>query len=95
MSNLIGDDGAVALSEALKASLALTTLDLESNWIGPNGTETLSEVLKINSTPTTLDLMSCNKMRADERKRRSSNCVAVLPVSGNLDEILEQPLFQY
>ncbi|OAQ28114.1 hypothetical protein K457DRAFT_1877166 [Linnemannia elongata AG-77] len=50
MSNLIGDNGAQALSNALKTNSTLTTLDLEDNLIGPIGAQALSEALKTNCT---------------------------------------------
>ncbi|KAK5797292.1 hypothetical protein F5H01DRAFT_385237 [Linnemannia elongata] len=50
--NKIGDNGARALSEALKTNSTLTTLNLESNNIGNNGAQALSRALKINSTVT-------------------------------------------
>ncbi|KAI8598054.1 hypothetical protein EDD21DRAFT_407131 [Dissophora ornata] len=49
-------EGALALSEALKTNTALTTLDLEKNSIGDEGTLALSEALKTNTTLTTLNL---------------------------------------
>ncbi|KAF9927192.1 hypothetical protein FBU30_003438 [Linnemannia zychae] len=58
MSNLIGDSGTQALSEALKINSTLTTLNLKWNPIGDSGAQALSEALKINSTLTTLSLES-------------------------------------
>ncbi|KAH7042934.1 hypothetical protein BKA57DRAFT_495529 [Linnemannia elongata] len=57
-NNSIRDDGAEALSEALKINSTLTTLNLNDNSIGENGAEALSEALNDNSTFTTLDLDS-------------------------------------
>ncbi|KAF9110697.1 hypothetical protein BGX30_007888, partial [Mortierella sp. GBA39] len=54
--NKIGDNGAVALSEALKTNSTMTTLNLRHNRIEDNGAVALSEALKTNSTLTTLDL---------------------------------------
>ncbi|KAF9576916.1 hypothetical protein EC968_000041 [Mortierella alpina] len=51
----IGDNGAQALSAALKNS-ALTALDLRYNRIGDNGAQALSDALMKNSTLTTLYL---------------------------------------
>ncbi|KAF9199684.1 hypothetical protein BGZ59_003765, partial [Podila verticillata] len=46
----------VALSEALKTNLTLTTLNLGFNSIYENGAVALSEALKTNSSLTTLNL---------------------------------------
>ncbi|KAF9992191.1 hypothetical protein BGZ80_008662, partial [Entomortierella chlamydospora] len=54
-NNSIGDNGAQALSEALKTNSTLTTLSLWHDSIGPNGAQALSEALKANSTLTTLN----------------------------------------
>ncbi|KAF9112767.1 hypothetical protein BGX27_002853 [Mortierella sp. AM989] len=54
--NLIGDGGALALSEALKTNTTLTTLDLTNNIIGKEGGLALAEALKTNITLITLDL---------------------------------------
>jgi len=55
--NSVGDNGALALSEALKTNSTPTTLNLMRNWIGDNGAQGLSEALKMtNSTLTTLNL---------------------------------------
>ncbi|KAG0272313.1 hypothetical protein BGZ96_005384, partial [Linnemannia gamsii] len=53
--NSIRDNGAQALSEALKTNSTLTTLDLGCILIGSNGGQALSKALNINSTLTTLD----------------------------------------
>ncbi|KAF9995335.1 hypothetical protein BGZ79_010970 [Entomortierella chlamydospora] len=55
-NSLIGDNGAQALSEALKVNSTLTTLSLYNNSVRDNGAQALSEALKTNSTLTTLDL---------------------------------------
>ncbi|KFH71343.1 hypothetical protein MVEG_01643 [Podila verticillata NRRL 6337] len=55
-TNLIGDNGAQALSEALKINSTLTTLNLRSNFIGDDGAQALAEALKTNSTLSVLDL---------------------------------------
>ncbi|KAF9208864.1 hypothetical protein BGZ49_007297 [Haplosporangium sp. Z 27] len=54
--NLIGNEGALALSEALKINATLITLNLGSNLIGYEGALALSEALKTNATLTTLGL---------------------------------------
>jgi len=59
-NNLISDNGAQALSEALKINSSLTTLNLKSNLIGDSGAQTLAQALKSNSSPTTLDLRRNN-----------------------------------
>ncbi|KAG0354992.1 hypothetical protein BGX24_006759, partial [Mortierella sp. AD032] len=59
-SNSIRDNGAQALSEALKTNSTLTTLNVADNSIGPNGAQALAEALKTNSTLTTLYLGKCS-----------------------------------
>ncbi|KAG0322234.1 hypothetical protein BGZ99_003433 [Dissophora globulifera] len=54
--NSIGDNGAQALSEALKTNSTLITLSLGKNSIRHNGAQALSEALKINSTLINLNL---------------------------------------
>ncbi|KAK5797001.1 hypothetical protein F5H01DRAFT_125986 [Linnemannia elongata] len=54
--NSIGDNGAIALSEALKTNSTLITLELRDNSIGDNGAIALSDALKANSTLTILNL---------------------------------------
>ncbi|KAH7054921.1 hypothetical protein BKA57DRAFT_434545 [Linnemannia elongata] len=56
-NNSIGDNGAQALSEALKTNSTLTTLDLYKSLIGDNGAQALSEALKTNSTVTTTGIV--------------------------------------
>ncbi|KAG0311256.1 hypothetical protein BGZ99_010308, partial [Dissophora globulifera] len=56
IANSIEDNGAQALSEALKINSNLTMLSLNANSIGDNGHQALSKALKINSTLTYLDL---------------------------------------
>ncbi|KAI8594795.1 hypothetical protein EDD21DRAFT_426610 [Dissophora ornata] len=53
---LIGDERALALSEALKTNTTLTILNLQINSIYYEGAQALSEALKTNTTLTTLDL---------------------------------------
>ncbi|KAF9309640.1 hypothetical protein BG006_005038, partial [Podila minutissima] len=57
-SNAIGNNGAQALSEAVKTNPTLTTLSLVNNLLGDSGAPALSGALKINSTLTTLELQS-------------------------------------
>ena len=59
--NHIGDEGVIAISEALKTNSTLTELMLESKWdsknkIGPAGAQALADMLKFNSALTDLDL---------------------------------------
>ena len=63
--NDIGDEGVVAISEALKTNSTLTELGLASspvsaNKIGPAGAQALADMLKVNSALTTLDLYRNN-----------------------------------
>jgi len=53
--NHIGE-GAIALSEALKANRTLTVINLGNNKVGNNGAEALSETLKTNHTLTLIKL---------------------------------------
>ncbi|KAF9307591.1 hypothetical protein BG003_000500, partial [Podila horticola] len=41
--NLIGDNGALALSEALRTNLTMMSLELQNNSIGDNGAEALHQ----------------------------------------------------
>ena len=59
--NGIGDEGVIAISEALKTNSTLTELGLESKWdctnkIGPAGAQALADMLQVNSALTTLNL---------------------------------------
>ena len=59
--NDIGDEGVIAISEALKTNSTLTELGLESkmdskNKIGPAGAQALADMLKVNSALTSLNL---------------------------------------
>ena len=59
--NDIGDEGVIAISEALKTNSTLTELMLESsrnskNKIGPAGAQALADMLKVNSALTSLNL---------------------------------------
>jgi Ran GTPase-activating protein (RanGAP) involved in mRNA processing and transport len=58
---LIEDNGAQALSEALKTNSTLTTLDLSYTSIGSNGAQALSEVLKTNWTLTIIGVSDLTK----------------------------------
>ena len=55
-SNLIGDQGAGLLAEALKSNSTLQSLYLRCNNIGVQGAGLLAEALKSNSTLQSLDL---------------------------------------
>ena len=59
--NNLGDDGAVAIAEALKTNNTLTNLNLSSGQydrikIGPKGARALASMLEVNAKVTTLDL---------------------------------------
>jgi hypothetical protein len=54
--NLIGDDGAKAIAEALKLNTVLTYLDMDINKIGDGGAKAIAEALKVNAVLTTLGL---------------------------------------
>ena len=59
--NDIGDEGVIAISEALKTNSTLTELMLESrydlkNKIGPAGAQALADMLKVNSPLVSLNL---------------------------------------
>ena len=59
--NQIGDHGAEALADALKANTSITSLSLCWNLIGNHGAETLADALKANTSITSLNL-SFNKI---------------------------------
>ncbi|KAG0005062.1 hypothetical protein BGZ80_005512 [Entomortierella chlamydospora] len=67
-TNSIGEIGAQALSDALKANSTLTILDLSRNSIGLNGAQALSNALKSNSAQTTLRL-GTNSLEKTELRR--------------------------
>ncbi len=55
--NNIGDEGAIAIAEALKVTAVLTKLDLSGrNFIGDDGAKVIAEALKVNAVLTELDL---------------------------------------
>ena len=59
--NDIGDEGVIAISEALKTNSTLTELGLKSytdstNKIGPAGAQALADMLKVNSALMRLNL---------------------------------------
>ena len=63
--NDIGDEGVIAISEALKTNSTLTELGLESysestNKIGPAGAQALADMLQVNSALTSLYLQNNN-----------------------------------
>ena len=53
--NSIGDEGAIAIAEALKVNAVLTNLDLSLNKIGDDA-KAIAEALKVNAVLTTLNL---------------------------------------
>ena len=59
--NDIGDEGVIAISEALKTNSTLTELGLDSlsrstNKIGPAGAQALAHMLKVNSALVSLNI---------------------------------------
>ena len=54
--NMIQDDGAVALAEALETNEALTELWLSDNEIGDAGAFAIAKMLKVNAHMTTLHM---------------------------------------
>ncbi|KAL0238200.1 hypothetical protein GEMRC1_012673 [Eukaryota sp. GEM-RC1] len=56
MDDHVGNEGAVALAEALKVNSTVTHVDLGCNSIGVEGTIALAEALKVNSTVTIIHL---------------------------------------
>ena len=54
--NAIGDEGANALSEALRVNTCLTSLDLSGNCIGNEGANSLFGALRVNTSLTSLNL---------------------------------------
>ncbi len=52
----IGNEGVIAIAEALKENQIITTLDLHNNFIGPEAATALAEVFKVNSTITMVNL---------------------------------------
>ena len=56
-NNNIGDEGCVALAEALKTNRTVHTLNLYHNHIGVQGCVALAEALKTNRTAHTLNLL--------------------------------------
>jgi len=57
-TNLIRDDGAKAIAEALKVNAVVTTLALGGNYIGGEGAIAISEALKVNAVLTNLNLIN-------------------------------------
>jgi hypothetical protein len=47
--NSIGDEGAIAIAEALKVNAVVTTLGLYNNNIGPEGAIAIAEALKVTT----------------------------------------------
>ncbi|KAL0240076.1 hypothetical protein GEMRC1_010183 [Eukaryota sp. GEM-RC1] len=55
-SNSIGNEGAIAIAEALKVNSSLSTINLYSNSIGNEGAIAIAEALKVNSSLSTINL---------------------------------------
>eukprot|EP00831_Metopus_contortus_P005360 TRINITY_DN12020_c0_g1_i2.p1 TRINITY_DN12020_c0_g1~~TRINITY_DN12020_c0_g1_i2.p1 ORF type:complete len:152 (+),score=32.64 TRINITY_DN12020_c0_g1_i2:44-457(+) len=55
-SNNIGDNGADAITSAIKSNQALATLDLENNKIEERGLKLITTALQSNTTLTTLNV---------------------------------------
>ncbi|KAL0242942.1 hypothetical protein GEMRC1_005505 [Eukaryota sp. GEM-RC1] len=63
--NSIGDEGARALTEAVKVNASVTGIDLGFNYrIGDEGTRALAEALKVNAAVTSI-VLSENSIRAE------------------------------
>ena len=54
-NNKIGDQGAIAIGEALKVNGALTKLFLNRNSFGDQGAIAIGEALKVNGALKTLE----------------------------------------
>ena len=54
--NRLGEQGGIAISEALKVNTSITNIDLSRNYIGEQGGIAISEALKVNSFITNIDL---------------------------------------
>jgi hypothetical protein len=57
-NNHIGDEGAIAIAEALKVNALLTSVDLRNNCIGDDGAKAIAEALKVTAVVTILNLSS-------------------------------------
>ena len=72
--NIIGDDGAKQIADALKVNLSLEKLVLSQNNIGDDGAKQFADAVKVNQSLKTLDLSDNNigddgaKMIADALK---------------------------
>ena len=55
-NNYIGNEGAVAIAEALKVNSTLTSINLCASDIGNDGAVAIAEALKVNSTLTSIAL---------------------------------------
>jgi hypothetical protein len=58
--NNIGDEGAIAIAEALKVNAVLTELNLQLNSIGHDGAKAIAEALKVNTVLNELHLYRNN-----------------------------------
>jgi len=54
--NFVGDQGAVAIGEALKVNSSLETLTLKNNRIGAQGLQAIGEAIAVNNTLQQLNL---------------------------------------
>ena len=81
--NKISDEGAKALSEALKVNTALQWLGLDYNNISDEGAKALAEVLKVNTALQRLDLNS-NKI-SDEGAKALAEALKVNSALHRLD----------
>ena len=54
----IGNDGAIALAQALEQNTTLTSIDLPKNEIGNDGVIAIAKALKLNTTLTSIKLSS-------------------------------------
>ena len=73
-NSTLGDEGAIALCEALKSNTTLETLDLVKNDIGVAGAQSLAGMLQVNRALKYVD-SECNKI-PDEAKQQLRAAVA-------------------
>jgi len=58
--NFIGDDGAIAIAEAIKCNTSLCHLSLKNNNIGPIGLKAIADALECNSTLESISIFGNN-----------------------------------